>query len=105
MAEQPTKVAFDNEESVLRQWEQMHRPPENMPKSGPQFPIRVPRAGLIVPQPKGTSRRHSVISSAKDISSFPLKANAGTSLKNGSFVAEDARRPSEVWLGEKNGTI
>ena len=33
-----SKVVFNPDESVLRQWEQMHRPPDTIPTSGPQFP-------------------------------------------------------------------
>lgn len=92
-----SKVVFNNEGSVLREWEQMHRPPENIPTSGPLY--KVPRGGLIVPSKSGGGRRHSVISSNKEITSFPLKPG---SAKNGSMGGSgDIRRPSEVWLGKK----
>ena len=132
-----SKVMFSQEdESVLKQWEQMHRPPDTIPTSGPAFArAREPptsRAGLIV-QPSATGsmqqqhqqiasgrgssgRRHSVISSSKDVvSSFPLKtggergsAAGGGGNNNGhhrfSFGTLgqkiDMRRPSEVWLGK-----
>ena len=108
-----SKVAFTNNEgSVLREWEQMHRPPENIPTSGPHahsFTTKMPRSGLIVPPPPkgGSGRRHSVISSSKEITSFPLKPGAGgSSLKNGSSGGSgDLRRPSEVWLGKPPSTI
>lgn len=98
-----TKVMFNNGEgSVLKEWETMHRPPENIPTSGPpQYTTKLPRAGLIVPPPpKGSGRRHSVISSSKDVTSFPLKPGF---VKNGSSGggSGDIRRPSEVWLGKK----
>ena len=73
MAAEMSKVAFTNNEgSVLREWEQMHRPPENIPTSGPHaasFTTKMPRSGLIVPPPPkgGSGRRHSVISSSKEI--------------------------------------
>ena len=105
MAAEMSKVAFTNEGSVLREWEQMHRPPENIPTSGPQYTTKMPRSGLIVPPPtKKDSRRHSVISSSKEITSFPLKpggGGGGSSLRNGSSGGSgELRRPSEVWLGK-----
>ena len=65
-------------ESVLRQWETMHRPPDTIPTSGPQYGHKFATSGttstqigLIVPPPtshsKSRSRRHSVISSPKTI--------------------------------------
>ena len=43
-------------------------------------------------------RRHSVISSSRDITSFPLKSGPQ---KNGSIGGSgDIRRPSEVWFGK-----
>ncbi|TRY63289.1 hypothetical protein TCAL_06264 [Tigriopus californicus] len=94
-----SKVAFNQDESVLRQWEQMHRPPEHIPTSGPSYPrstSKESRAGLIVPASRsGGNRRHSVISSSKDtVTAFPLKLNG---------YPEDTRRPSEVWLADPEG--
>lgn len=100
-----SKVAFEssNKGSILGEWEQMHRPPENIPTSGPLY--KVPRGGLIVPpHTKTTSmagRRHSVISSSRDITSFPLKSGPQ---KNGSIGGSgDIRRPSEVWFADPEG--
>ena len=99
-------------ESVLRQWETMHRPPDTIPTSGPQYQRMgsggggMSRAGLIVPPPSSMgangssgSRRHSVISSPKDnIGSHYLQlARNGAGGKRSSGGSE-MRRPSEVWL-------
>ena len=107
-----SKVIFGNGdeagESVLRQWETMHRPPDTIAKSGPYAPRlsstgQSGRAGLIVPPPTYSrsgsgSRRHSVISSPKDnIGQFPLR----TSTSKESRVSNEARRISEVFLGGK----
>ena len=47
-------------------------------------------------------RRHSVISSSRDITSFPLKSGPQ---KNGSIGGSgDIRRPSEVWFGKHERT-
>ena len=92
-------------ESVLRQWETMHRPPDTIPRSGPygqrSSSGQPTRAGLVVPPPsysKSGSRRHSVISSPKDnIGQFPLRA----SVSRESRVSNETRRISEVFLGGK----
>jgi len=86
-----SKVVFNADDSVLRQWEQMHRPPDTIPTSGP---MRNTRAGLIVPLPpkgSGGTRRHSVISSSRDVTAFPIRTNEGVN---------DARRPSDLWLSK-----
>ena len=104
-----SKVVFgkcdEAEESVLRQWETMHRPPDTIPRSGPYAHRlstgQASRAGLIVPPPtysRSGSRRHSVISSPQDnIGQFPLRAS-GSKDSRGS---NDHRRISEVFLGGK----
>ena len=47
-------------------------------------------------------RRHSVISSSRDITSFPLKSGPQ---KNGSIGGSgEIRRPSEVWFGKHEHT-
>lgn len=80
-----------------------------IPTSGPFY--KMPRAGLVVPPHPGGktggastgARRHSVISSSKEITSFPLKAGGGH--RNGSMGGSgDIRRPSEVWFGKKKGS-
>ncbi|XP_040575552.1 uncharacterized protein [Lepeophtheirus salmonis] len=92
------------EESVLRQWEQMHRPPDTIPTSGPVYRTSQSRAGLIVPLNrtgrKGSTRRHSVISSGRDVSAFPLKAGASPKDIRVIQHSVDTRRPSEVWMGK-----
>ena len=90
----------------------MHRPPDTIPTSGPQYQRMgsggggMSRAGLIVPPPPSMgangssgSRRHSVISSPKDnIGSHYLQlARNGAGGKRSSGGSE-MRRPSEVWL-------
>ena len=104
-----SKVIFGNGdeagESVLRQWETMHRPPDTIPKSGPYAQRsstgQSSRAGLIVPPPtysRAGSRRHSVISSPKDnIGQFPLRPSSSKE----SRASNEARRISEVFLGGK----
>ena len=113
LSEKMSKVLFNADESVLQQWEQMHRPPDTIPTSGPVYggPAREktssPRAGLIVPPPpRGSScgtRRHSVISSSRDtVTSFPLKANGSGGVERGGgsgVLKNEKRRISEVWLG------
>lgn len=113
-----SKVMFNAEESVLKQWEQMHRPPDSIPTSGPAGPrcgsgtLRTSASGLVVPHGRGSpacsaaamtagaagagsTRRHSVISSSKDtVTSFPLRLSNGAG-KN------EPRRPSEVWLSKE----
>lgn len=102
-----SKVAFEGQESesVLREWETMHRPTDHIPTSGPQYTKSLSsssRAGLIVPPPGyikgGTSgRRHSAISPPKDIhipGTFPLR-NGSKSSK-----LDHRRRLSEAWLGK-----
>ena len=106
-----SKVIFGNGdeagESVLRQWETMHRPPDTIPKSGPyaQRSGQSSRAGLIVPPPtysRSGSRRHSVISSPKDnIGQFPLRATGSKE----SRASYEARRISEVFLGGKTAIL
>ena len=89
-------------ESILRDWETMHRPPDTIPTSGPhaQRGQQLSRAGLVVPPTvphKGTgSRRHSVISSPKDNvgAQFPLRPSATTKSSKGS---KDPRRISEAF--------
>ena len=111
-SEKMSKVLFNADESVLQQWEQMHRPPDTIPTSGPVYGGQTrekcssPRAGLIVPPPpRGASsgtRRHSVISSSRDtVTSFPLKPNGsgGVERSPGGVLKHDKRRISEVWLG------
>ena len=104
-----SKVIFGNGdeagESVLRQWETMHRPPDTIVTSGPHAQrasiSQSNRAGLVVPPPtysRSGSRRHSVISSPKDnIGQFPLRASGSKVSKS----SNDARRISEVFLGGK----
>jgi len=106
-----SKVIFGNGdeagESVLRQWETMHRPPDTIPKSGPyaQRSGQSSRAGLIVPPPtysRSGSRRHSVISSPKDnIGQFPLRPSASKESRS----SNEARRISEVFLGGKKTSV
>ena len=104
-----SKVIFgegeEAEQSVLRQWETMHRPPDTIPRSGPygqrSSTGQPNRAGLIVPPPsysRSGSRRHSVISSPKDnIGQFPLRP----SVSRESRASNETRRISEVFLGGK----
>ena len=96
-------------ESVLKQWETMHRPPDTIIKSGPQYGQRSSqkgsRAGLIVPPPsysRSGSRRHSVISSPKDnVGQFPLRPSASKE----SRVSNEPRRISEVLYQYSGGKI
>ena len=92
-------------ESVLKQWETMHRPPDTIPTSGPYAERssleRAKGPGLIVPPPKysrPSSRRHSVISSPKDnIGQFPLRPSRSKESRD----SNEPRRISEVFLGGK----
>jgi len=96
--EEEEKEEDPNEESVLRQWERMHRPPAVMraPKPLPGYlqaggRSHPSRASLIV-SGRNVSRRHSVVC-ARDAgcaaASFPLKADAGDGTRR--------RRSSSVW--------
>ena len=82
------KIIFAEEESMLKQWENMHRPPgpdHVIPPSGPG------QAGILAPTHREVDRRCSVISTnqTKPISIFPLLTT-----KKG-----DMRRPSDIWQG------
>lgn len=86
-----SKVSFTSNDSVLRQWEQMHRPNEEVP---PEGPAKLQRAGLIVPMPpKGApgGRSHSLLTSTRDVTAFPIRTNDTQSV---------SRRPSDLWLGK-----
>ncbi|XP_023336135.1 uncharacterized protein LOC111707286, partial [Eurytemora carolleeae] len=99
------KVLFSEEgESVLKQWENMHRPPAIGESIAPSGPVRGggfgPRSAkspghnaLAQTHKQQRDRRWSVISvnQTKEVSNFPLK-----SVKEG----PEPRRPSEVWLAE-----
>ena len=118
-----TNSAAD-EGSVLRQWEQMHRPPENIPKSGPRDKHHHGGGGLVVDAPPSSSssmlRRHSVVSSSKDnvtLGQFPLRTNGSTmmmghfqqqqhqggkkgfSVPGGGGDNNNSRRQSDMWMG------
>ena len=81
-------IAEEESESMLQQWENMHRPPgphQVIPPSGPG------QSGLLVPT-HAKERRSSVIS--------PSKGKAGNRLNLGARKEEkDSRRPSEFWKG------
>ena len=83
------KIIFAEEESMLKQWENMHRPPgpdHVIPPSGPG------QAGILAPTHREVDRRCSVISTSqtKPITIFPLHTRQG-----------DMRRPSDIWQGGK----
>ena len=85
------KIIFAEEESMLKQWENMHRPPgpdHVIPPSGPG------QAGILAPTHREVDRRCSVISTnqTKPISIFPLHTRQG-----------DMRRPSDIWQGGEIG--
>ena len=82
------KIIHAEEESMLKQWENMHRPPgpdHVIPPSGPG------QAGILAPTHREVDRRCSVISTnqTKSTSIFPLLTT-----KKG-----DMRRPSDIWQG------
>ena len=89
------KVIFAEEESMLKQWENMHRPPgpdHVIPPSGPGHS----QGGILVPTHMDKDRRCSVISvnQTKTVSHFPLKTKKSPGDRLG-----DIRRPSDLWQG------
>ena len=88
-----SKVIFVEEESVLKEWENMHRPPgpdQAIHQSGPG------QAVGLVPTHGDKDRRCSIISvnQTKPITHFPLKTK-----KSEGYRLGDIRRPSDLWQG------
>ena len=83
---------------MLREWEEMHRPPALGEPIRPSGPVRSwPVSGMVAKMSKHSNkfnenRRFSVVSSsfAGGITNFPLK-----SVRYG----QDMRRPSDMWQG------
>ena len=83
-----SKINFPEEESMLKQWENMHRPPGPDHVISPSGPGK---ASILVPTHKDVQRRCSVVSSTqtKPVTMFPLIPRK----------SDDVRRPSDFWQG------
>ena len=84
------KINFPEEESMLKAWENMHRPPgpdHVISSSGPGH------ASILAPTHREVDRRCSVISmnQTKPVSKFSLLTMKGPG---------DMRRPSDIWQGD-----
>ena len=82
----PSKIKFSEDDSMLKQWENMHRPPSPDHIITPSGPGQV---GNVDPTNKELDRRCSVISmnQTKSITMFPLLSKKGG----------DMRRPSDIF--------
>ena len=81
MVDQHGNQVEGKEESVLQQWENMHRPPSTHCLIPPSGPLQM--------------RRSSVISISKSSINNRVRR----------VHSRDSRRPSEMWLGESSSSL